>query len=65
MNISTGLTQSLKTVEVKGVRKGGLGLKKTLELDILQNFITCAKEINCFRILFCLLICRLNANTTE
>jgi len=37
----------------KGVRKrGGLGLKKTLELDILQNFITCAKEINCFRILF-------------
>jgi len=23
-----------------------------LELDILQNFITCAKEINCFRILF-------------
>jgi len=37
----------------KGVRKeGGLGLKPLLELDILQNFITCAKEINCFRILF-------------
>jgi len=30
----------------------GLGLKPPLELDILQNFITCAKEINCFRILF-------------
>jgi len=35
---------------LKGVRKGGL--KKTLELDILQNFITCAKAINCFGILF-------------
>ena len=37
-----------------------------LELDILQNFITCAKEINCllFSHTFCLLICRLNANTT-
>jgi len=31
---------------------GGLGLKPPLELDILQNFITCVKEINCFRILF-------------
>ena len=35
----------------KGVRKGG-EVKKTLELDILQNFITCANEINCFCILF-------------
>jgi len=36
----------------KGVRKGlGLGLTP-LEFDILQNFITYAKEINCFRILF-------------
>jgi len=35
----------------KGVRKG-VGVKTPLELDILQNFITCAKEINCFRILF-------------
>ena len=25
--------------------QGGLGLKKPFELDILQNFITCAKEI--------------------
>jgi len=29
-----------------------LGLKSPLEHDILQNFITCAKEINNFRILF-------------
>jgi len=36
----------------KGVRTGGLGLKPLLELDILKNFITCAKEINCFHILF-------------
>jgi len=38
---------------VKGVRKGRvLGLKPPLEHNILQNFITYAKEINCFRILF-------------
>jgi len=39
------------------VRKQGgeVGVKnKTLEHDILQNFITCEKEINCFRILFLL-----------
>jgi len=36
----------------KGVRKGGVGVKSPFELDILQNFITCANEINCFRILF-------------
>jgi len=30
----------------------GVGVKTPLELHILQNFITCAKEINCFRILF-------------
>jgi len=48
----------------KGVRKGGdLGLTPPLEHDFLQNFITDAKDINCFR--FCLLICPLNANTTE
>jgi len=33
-------------------RKGGRLGKKNLEHDILQNFITYAKEINCFRILF-------------
>ena len=32
--------------------KGGLGLTPPLELDILQNFVTCAKEINCFHIFF-------------
>jgi len=41
------------SLNAKGVRKGRvLGLKTPLEHDILQNFITCAKEINCFRILF-------------
>ena len=30
----------------------GLGLNSPLELDIYENFITSAKEINCFRILF-------------
>jgi len=39
-------------------RSGGVGVKIPLE------FITCAKGIHCFRI-FCLLICRLKANTTE
>jgi len=37
----------------KGVRKGeGLGLKSPLSLIFYKNFITCAKDINCFRILF-------------
>ena len=38
----------------KGVRKGlgGSGLNPPFELDILQNFITCVKGINCYRILF-------------
>ena len=41
------------TITVKGVRKGRvLGLTPPLEHDIFQNFITYAKEINCFRILF-------------
>jgi len=31
---------------------GRVGVKKTFELDDLQNFITCATEIDCFRILF-------------
>ena len=31
---------------------GGVGVKKTFELDVLQNYITCATEIDCFRILF-------------
>jgi len=30
----------------------GFGVNPPLEHDILQNFITYAKEINCFRILF-------------
>ena len=32
-------------------QRGGLGLKPPFELDVLQNFITCATEINCFRML--------------
>ena len=43
---------SLATVAGKGVRKGGLGLKPPLELDILQKMYYLRKEINCFRILF-------------
>jgi len=37
---------------VKGVRKGGLGVNPPLSLIFYENFITCAKEVNCFRILF-------------
>ena len=48
----------------KGVRKG-LGLNPLLTLTFYKNFITCAKRINCFSHTFCLLLCRLNANTTE
>jgi len=48
----------------QGRTQGGVGVNPLFELDIYKNFITCAKEINCFRNFF-LLICRLNANTTE
>jgi len=41
---------------------GGLwGWNPPLSLIFYKNFISCSKEINAF----CLLICRLNANTTE
>jgi len=36
----------------KGVRKVGLGVETPLSLIFYKNFITWAKEINCFRILF-------------
>jgi len=41
-------------VQFKGVRKrGGFGVKNpTFSLIFYEKFITCAKEINCFRILF-------------
>jgi len=52
----------------KGVRKGRFwGSTLPLSLIFYKNFITCTKEIkeiNSFRI-FCLLICRLHANTRE
>jgi len=35
----------------------GLGLKPPLSLIFYKIFTTCAKEIKCFRILFCMLIC--------
>ena len=55
-----------KTLINKGVRKGRvLGLNPPpLELDILQKFIAFARRLGVFAY-FCLLICRLNANTTE
>jgi len=40
------------TTQPKGVHKGGLGLNLPLSLTFYKNFITCAKEMNCFRILF-------------
>jgi len=44
-------------------RKVFFGGLKTPPFSLMfyEKFITCAKEIKCFR----LLICRLNANTTE
>ena len=50
----------------KGVRKGeGLGLKPPLELDILQKLYYLRKGHLLFSHTFCLLICRLIANTIE
>ena len=43
----------IRMLKARAYARGvGVGVKKTLEFDILQNFITCAKEMNCFRILF-------------
>ena len=37
----------------KGVRKGGrFGVNDPFSLIFYEKLITCAKEINCFRILF-------------
>jgi len=37
----------------KGVRKGGFGVNNIpFTLICYKNFITCAKDINCLRILF-------------
>jgi len=50
----------------KGVRKGwGLGLTPPLEVGILQKRYYLRKGDELFSHTFCLLICRLNANTTE
>ena len=48
----------------QGRTQVGVGVKKALSLIFYKNFITCAKEIIVFTY-FCLLICRLNANTME
>jgi len=48
----------------KGVHKGG-GVKNPLELDILQKLYHLCKGNYMFSHTFCLLICRLHANTTE
>ena len=49
-----------------GVRKGGsLGLNSPLELDILQKLYYLRKGDYLFSHTFCLLVCRLYANTTE
>jgi len=59
-------TKNLLYLCDQGRTQGGvLGLTPPLELDILQKLYYLRKEIKCFRIPFCLLICRLNANTTE
>ena len=35
-----------------GRTQGGFGVNPPLSLIFYENFITCANEINCFRILF-------------
>ena len=40
-----------KPLSAKGVRKG-VGVNPHFSLIYYKNFITCEKEINCFRILF-------------
>jgi len=48
-------------MEPRAYARGVFGVKPPpLSLIFYEKFITCAKEIT-----FCLLICRLNANTME
>ena len=35
----------------RAYERGGFGVKTPFELNVLQNCIACATEINCFRIL--------------
>jgi len=44
---------------------GGLGLNPTLEIHIFQKLYYLRKGDYLFVHTFCLLMCRLNANTTE
>jgi len=52
-------------VSSKGVRKGGVGVKTPLEIHIFQKLYYLRKGDYLFVHTFFLLICRLNANTTE
>ena len=44
--------KALSLLSAKGVRKWKFGLTPHFSLICYKNFITCEKEINCFRILF-------------
>ena len=50
-SLETLFEENKQVVKHNGVGKGGIGVKPTpLSLIFYKNFITCAKEINCFRI---------------
>ena len=42
----------LRYLLTRAYARGGLGLTPSFSLIFYEKFITCAKEINCFRILF-------------
>ena len=52
--LETDASDNAISAKFKGVRKGGqlVWVNPPLSLIFYENFITCAKEINCFRILF-------------
>jgi len=51
--VSKFLADGLKTgLSARAYARGGLGLNLPLSLIFYEDFITCTKEINCFRILF-------------
>jgi len=45
------LAGSADSLYAMACARDGFGVKSSLEIDISQNFITCAKGINSFRIL--------------
>ena len=64
-DILTWGADALVYIQCQGRTQVGYWIKKNLELDFLQKLYCLHKGDYLFSHIFCLLICRLNANATE